>query len=106
MGGGDDNDKRVTCNDKKTARAAEPMSSDCAAELSNAKQNKKLDDLYARCRTALDFRKRCPQICCKRGNEEGGKDSKKNGKKDGKKDDKKKEDSKKKKDSKEDSKKD
>ena len=62
-GGGDDNDKRVTCNDKKTARAAEPMSSDCAAELSNAKQNKKLDDLYARCRTALDFRKRCPQIC-------------------------------------------
>merc|ERR1712091_835519 len=93
-GGGDDNDKRVTCNDKKTARAAEPMSSDCAAELSNAKQNKKLDDLYARCRTALDFRKRCPQICCKRGNEEGGKDSKK------------KEDSKKKKDSKEDSKED
>ena len=52
-GGGDDhdhdndndNDKRVTCNKKKTARASEPMSSDCAAELSNAKQNKQLDDL-------------------------------------------------------------
>ena len=58
-----DDDKRVTCNNKKTARASEPMSSDCAAELRNAKQNKKLDDLYARCRTALDFRKRCPQIC-------------------------------------------
>ena len=61
--GGDDNDKRVTCNNKKTARASEPMSSDCAAELRNAKQNKNLDNLYARCRTALDFRKRCPQIC-------------------------------------------
>jgi hypothetical protein len=53
----------VTCNKKKTARASEPMSSDCAAELRNAKQNKQLDDLYERCRTALDFRKRCPQIC-------------------------------------------
>ena len=70
-GGGDDHDhdhdhdhdKRVTCNKKKTARASEPMSSDCAAELRNAKQNKQLDDLYERCRTALDFRKRCPQIC-------------------------------------------
>merc|ERR1711939_1219637 len=87
MGGGDDNDKRVTCNNKKTARASEPMSSDCEAELRNAKQNKKLDDLYARCRTALDFRKRCPQICCKRENSDGKEQDQKDRKKDSKKED-------------------
>merc|ERR1711939_1225306 len=60
----DDEDEggKKKCNKKKTKRAREePMSSDCAAEM----QNQQLDDLYAQCRTSLDFRKRCPQICCK-----------------------------------------
>ena len=58
----DDEDEggKKKCNKKKTKRAREePMSSDCAAEM----QNQQLDDLYAQCRTSLDFRKRCPQIC-------------------------------------------
>jgi len=58
----EDEGGKKKCNKKKTKRAREePMSSDCAAEM----QNQQLDDLYAQCRTSLDFRKRCPQICCK-----------------------------------------
>jgi hypothetical protein len=82
-------DKRVTCNNKKMARASEPMSSDCASEMSNAKNNNKLDDLYERCgrqdKDGLDFRKRCPQICCKPEEDKQKDGKKKDGKdKDGK----------------------
>merc|ERR1712230_190873 len=58
----EDEGGKKKCNKKKTKRAREePMSSDCAAEM----QNQQLDDLYAQCHASLDFRKRCPQICCK-----------------------------------------
>merc|ERR1712216_1010996 len=58
----EDEGGKKKCNKKKTKRAREePMSSDCAAEM----RNQQLDDLYAQCHSSLDFRKRCPQICCK-----------------------------------------